>query len=809
MDGWSFPPEKGLNSRSLRGHGRVHWRSHGLALQHRGDRQVVLVGIPDLRGLPVAVAVKKKGSSHSVPSPRKQSYTDDPTCSTVQSAVSAEDIPATKEPGSSEAIKTKPLNKNVKLNQETVLPQTAQSEGGLEDKRQEFLKFRKQFIQQQNEYIDRYTQLRDMEARSGMLNSRPIGEVRVLSVTDWPAHDLLLMTEASSTQPRTEIKGVLGPKILQQLTVQLCEVRDEVLAMGTELIRRRLDILKFVRAIQRNENRVFVYEGQNIVWQTKNAELDEETTKLRELVLTTVKNVEYKLTQSLDAAKMPWKDRDNLLKKIECLQRELSILKKSKQKEDTISDNKKILEDLHRERASCARMKEMLAAAEDRATAARARCAELERQHSANANTSRPKWAGGPRQLFLQHSNCCGVSHDTHIKKSEPQKNEVTIEVLSRQRDALQLKVKEFQERATVLMQEAEKRESQLASLLSKLEDQEQRKQSSETLAQETEIRLKDLQEQYKLLQERCRALVEAQHMKCLEYLPRKVPCSCQDLDILYDLQATKNALGRVNKDLEVSRADKKGLNRLENEKEEELQTDEQTIANLQNKIEELTENKKIMEESLTCYENQISALRTEVSLLRSFNGYKSCDYETPHEELESQVFELCSQVERLKREREALASEAMARTLLLERHERCAEMFARVTRAKHELAAQLTETVNSTPSMPHRVGSSELSNLMSKTYLSSASTWSALRVERARVLRLEGVVHAQAQQLERESYVRIKQDRRRAQLERELLRTWATGSQSQNKFKEADTLTTDSLYVCKKETIPNLELAQ
>ncbi|XP_061706792.1 uncharacterized protein LOC133517476 [Cydia pomonella] len=212
--------------------------------------------------LPVAIPVRKKGSSHSVPLPRRRSYTDDPTSSTVQSAVSAEDIPATNEPVSCEAGKTKPLKKHVKLNQETALPQAAKSEGGLENKRQEFLKFRKQFIQQQNEYIDRYTQLRDMEARSGILDSRPIGEVRVVSITDWPVHDLLFMTETSSTQYHTEIKGVLGPKILQQLSVQLNEIRDEVLAMGTELMKRRLDVLKFIRAIQRNEHRVFVYEGQ-------------------------------------------------------------------------------------------------------------------------------------------------------------------------------------------------------------------------------------------------------------------------------------------------------------------------------------------------------------------------------------------------------------------------------------------------------------------------------------------------------------------------------------------------------------------
>ncbi|XP_063380298.1 uncharacterized protein LOC134666923 [Cydia fagiglandana] len=197
------------------------------------------------------------------------------------------------------------------------------------------------------------------------------------------------------------------------------------------------------------------------------------------------------------------------------------------------------------------------------------------------------------------------------------------------------------------------------------------------------------------------------------------------------------------------------------------------------------------MEEKLACYKKKISALLTEVGVLRSFNGYKSSDHDTPQEELESQVFDLCLQVEQLQREREALASEAMTRTLLLERHERCAELFARVTRAKRELAAQLADTVDT--SVPYEVGNRKISKSISNTYLSSANTWSALRVERARVLRLEGIVHAQAQQLERESLVRIKQDHRRAQLERELLRTWATGSQSQSKNTSLSAIPKDS----------------
>ncbi|XP_047989058.1 uncharacterized protein LOC125228508 isoform X2 [Leguminivora glycinivorella] len=766
-------------------------------------------------GLPVAVQVKKKFSSHSVPAPRRKFYNDDPTCSTVQAvaSASAEDIMAPKETVPSGILKTKTLKKNNKLGSKTAsaLPQPVISEGGLEDKRQEFMKFRTEFIQKQNEYIDRYAELREMATRSGMTDAQPVGEVRVVSVTDWPAHDLMFVTETATTNTKQhhDIKGVLGPKILQQLSTQVSDIRDDVLAMGSELMRSRMDLLKFIRAVPRNENRALVYEGECVEWQTKNAELDEETTKLRELVLTTVKTLEAKLTHSLDVAKMPWSDRDNMLKKIERLQREISTLKRNKLTQDS-GEKKKILEDLHRERASNARLKEILLVTEERASASRARCNELERQLS--NTTSRPKWATPPK---LTHSNCHGTSHDLHLNKSEL-KNEVTVEVLSRQRDTLQFKVKELQERNTVLTQEAEQRETQLSTLLLKLADQEKRKDGFETQAHETAKRLKDLQDQYNVLQERSRALIEAQHKKCLEYLPRKVPCSCGELDILYDLQATKDELGRMSINLELSRVGKKVMHhRLEKGVADKLQSEEQTIANLHQKIEELTRNKKRMEENLTYYENQISTLRAEVCLLRSFNDYKSCSVDIPHAVMESQVFDLCLQVERLTREREALASEAMTRALLLERHERCAELFARVTRAKHDLAAQLADAANnfkSTPSVPCGEGNSdsEMSDLMSKTYLTSASTWSALRTERERVLRLEGVVHAQAQQLERESLVRIKQDRKRAQLERELLRTWASanpGSRPRNPFREAETLTTDSLHLCKKDTAPALDL--
>lgn len=61
----------------------------------------------------------------------------------------------------------------------------------------------------------------------------------------------------------------------------------------------------------------------------------------------------------------------------------------------------------------------------------------------------------------------------------------------------------------------------------------------------------------------------------------------------------------------------------------------------------------------------------------------------------------------------------------------------------------------------------------------SGAETWSALRHERARVLRLERAVLAQSAQLEREGRARTQLERRRAHLERQLLRGKGTSESS------------------------------
>lgn len=65
-----------------------------------------------------------------------------------------------------------------------------------------------------------------------------------------------------------------------------------------------------------------------------------------------------------------------------------------------------------------------------------------------------------------------------------------------------------------------------------------------------------------------------------------------------------------------------------------------------------------------------------------------------------------------------------------------------------------------------------QVSRSLSSVCATAADTWTALRAERARVLRLESAVLSQSIQLEREGRVRTQLERRRAILEREVLRS-------------------------------------
>ncbi|XP_063636389.1 uncharacterized protein LOC134806897 [Cydia splendana] len=124
---------------------------------------------------------------------------------------------------------------------------------------------------------------------------------------------------------------------------------------------------------------------------------------------------------------------------------------------------------------------------------------------------------------------------------------------------------------------------------------------------------------------------------------------------------------------------------------------------------------------------------------------------------------ELSTQVAQLTRERESLVTTAMSRALMLERHERCAELFACVTRARRDMVSQL----EGQRERPHSETDAKLSSSLSPVCLKAAETWTELRSDRERLLQLQDMVVSQDQQLKRERRVRNHLEQRRAILER------------------------------------------
>lgn len=65
--------------------------------------------------------------------------------------------------------------------------------------------------------MEHFAALKDMEMRAGIPSDETMGEVRILSVTNWPAHDLLLLIRDDLDMPlNSEISGVFGT-LKQQL----------------------------------------------------------------------------------------------------------------------------------------------------------------------------------------------------------------------------------------------------------------------------------------------------------------------------------------------------------------------------------------------------------------------------------------------------------------------------------------------------------------------------------------------------------------------------------------------------------------
>lgn len=63
----------------------------------------------------------------------------------------------------------------------------------------------------QNSLLEHFASLKELESKAGATQEESLGEVRVLSVTNWPAHDLLLLVRDDVQMPlQSEISGLFG-----------------------------------------------------------------------------------------------------------------------------------------------------------------------------------------------------------------------------------------------------------------------------------------------------------------------------------------------------------------------------------------------------------------------------------------------------------------------------------------------------------------------------------------------------------------------------------------------------------------------
>ncbi|XP_022114592.2 myosin heavy chain, embryonic smooth muscle isoform-like isoform X2 [Pieris rapae] len=590
-------------------------------------------------------------------------------------------------------------------------------------KKREFMKLRKSLLHQQDSFLEHLAALKELESRAGVADET-LTDIRIVSIPGWPAHDLLLLLRCDGESP-LKSSGCLGAQVMQQLQAQLGPIPEQVLSMGAEIMARRIELLNILRCKHRCDRATY---HTNLEWKSKNSDYDNETEQLHRLVAGTAENLKEKIAYSMDLVKVPWLDRENFVKKIERLQKDNSLLhmkieeftKKENQADgekpednvDSAEKYKAVCDELAKEQAAREALKDVVTAAESMLRVARARVATLEKQLKdtrAELEIARKKHKD-LEQLYRHRE----TSYDARSRKliEVSKTGEMTIDALSRQRDALELRVKELREEAETAEKEAALREQDQKArnemLQAKVAEQEKGRKIAQSNVTELEARIKELEEQLRSIRERSMRLVDLERKRVLEYIPSKeTEPSDNETEIWKELQVTRVALSRAEDDLRQARADKE-------------------------------------------------------SFLNSLSKIALLDMQI--------------QVETLKRERSALVSAAASRALMLERHERAADLFAKMTRARRDLQAIL----EGRPDPPESDASifPEVSRSLTSMSSYAADTWSALRAERARVIHLESAVLAQSLQLEREGRVRTQLERRRAILEREILRTHhSTGS--------------------------------
>ncbi|XP_063530743.1 putative leucine-rich repeat-containing protein DDB_G0290503 [Cydia strobilella] len=571
------------------------------------------------------------------------------------------------------------------------------------------------------------------------------------------------------TTPFTEI----GSAAVEGLRFELFSIPKEIADLGNDILTRRLKLLEYFR------KRISDVKIRN--------EFDTETEVIHKLINETSKRLEDKVKRIMNIAKAAWKDRDDLIKKVDQLYKELSSLQNNgtetmekndigdrvpSVKFDTSSTDLK--DKLNKERAARESLKHMVATAEGLLRTARARITVLERELKTTQKQMQDTARKHKEYEILHRSRQTSFGVRSKKLLEESKTGEVTIEMLTLQRNALELRVTELQEQIKSITEDYEARESKLQDnldrLQEKLNEQEKHRIRAEARVFDLEKRIKGIHDEYRRLLEQSDKLVKMSSEKCLDYLPRKEhEPSLTEAELWKDLEATKKRLEQVTAELKQSREDKESLlNSLakiaqqgsENNIANELLLREQKNFGLQQVIENLNQRIKSMNEKLAQKDRQIISLNMEASR----TDYECCSKSThDNHDLALEVMELSTQVAKLTRERESLVTAAMSRALMLERHERCADLFARVTRARRDIVAQL----EGQRERPHSETDAKVASSLSPVCLKAAETWSELRSDRERVLQLQEVVASQNQQLKRERRVRNHLEQRRAILER------------------------------------------
>ncbi|XP_063636073.1 golgin subfamily A member 4-like [Cydia splendana] len=310
---------------------------------------------------------------------------------------------------------------------------------------------------------------------------------------------------------------------------------------------------------------------------------------------------------------------------------------------DTSSTNSQDLkEKLNKERAARESLKHMVATAEGLLRTARGRITVLERELKTTQKQMQDTARKNKEYELLHRSR--QTSYGVRSKKlmEESKTGEVTIEMLTLQRNALELRVTELQEQIKSMSEGYEdhelKHQSNLDRLQEKLDEQKEHRIRAEARVMDLEKRIKDIHDENRQLLEQSDRLVKMSSEKCLDYLPGKEnEPSLTEAELWKEIEDTKTRLEQVTAELKRSREDKESLLKSlakiaqegsENNLANELLLREEKNFKLQQVIEELKQTIKSMNENLTQKDRQIISLNIEVSR----KDYYECCSKTTHD---------------------------------------------------------------------------------------------------------------------------------------------------------------------------------